>query len=217
MIKFRNSNKKNFKSVKQSAMMKLIIVGVFLLTICNLQLCLCDTNANVPTTIDSISKLNITEIEKSDNVTITASLDQTSSSSSSENQQSQKPMMSTGNDLWDNMIHECLRKPTFSCIQKNVYSYLDDALNLDDVNVTSKIKLTRNQVKYENFWQPKEEPIQSDPTHDQDKIEDNEILDFEGRSGMKNNNMIKYHHKIENILIVYIINFNQHSYYGSTR
>lgn len=184
MIKFRNSYRKNLQSVKQSAMMKLIILGVFVL-ISNLQFCLCDTNGNVPTTIDSISKLNITEIEKSNNVTITASLDQTSSS---ENEQSQKPMMSTGNDLWDSMIKECLKKPTFSCIQKNVYSYLDDALNLDDVNVTSKITLTRNQVKYENFWVPKEEETtQSDATRDQDKIEDNEILDFEGRSGNKIN------------------------------
>lgn len=182
MIKFRNSNKKNLKSVKQSAMMKLIILGVFML-ISNLQFCLCDTNGNVPTTIDSNdSKLNITEIEKSDNVTITASLDQTSSS---ENEQSQKPMMSTGNDLWDSMIKECLKKPTFSCIQKNVYSYLDDALNLDNVNVTSKIILTRNQIKYENFWKPREEEVTQSDANDQDKTEDNEILDFEGRSGMK--------------------------------
>lgn len=79
----------------------------------------------------------------------------------------QKPFYSTGNELWDSLIRDCLKKPTFSCIQKNVYHYLDTTLQLNDVNVTNRLQMTRNQLD----WQPT-------PSGD----EENEI-DFEGRSG----------------------------------
>lgn len=83
----------------------------------------------------------------------------------------QKPFYTTGNELWDNMIRDCLKKPTFSCIQKNVYNYLDTTLNLNDVNVTNRLRLTRNQFDYQI-------PINSDAD------EENEI-DFEGRGKLK--------------------------------
>lgn len=74
-------------------------------------------------------------------------------------------MMSTGNELWDGLISECLKKPTFSCIQKNVYTFLDATMKLKDVNITNRVQLTQNQVDYQL-------PVEND--------EENEIF-FEGR------------------------------------
>lgn len=111
----------------------------------SLQLCLCDNN---------IIEENTTEIN-SDNVTIS---------------KRGPPLLSTGNELWDGLIHDCLKKPTFSCIQKNVYTFLDATLRLKDVNVTNRVQLTQNKVDYQLPEQPNDE--------------ENEIF-FEGR-GKKN-------------------------------
>lgn len=56
--------------------------------------------------------------------------------------------LSTGNELWDGIITDCYEHPTFSCFQKNVYSYLSDALNVNDVNVTQRLKFYRNELDY---------------------------------------------------------------------
>jgi hypothetical protein len=90
----------------------------------------------------------------SDNVTVT---------------QKQQPLLSTGNELWDGLIRDCLKKPTFSCIQKNVFSYLETTMGLKDVNITNRVHLTRNNVDYE---------LPSLP--EQPRDEENEIF-FEGR------------------------------------
>ncbi|EDW84597.2 uncharacterized protein Dwil_GK13049 [Drosophila willistoni] len=55
---------------------------------------------------------------------------------------------SSGNDLWDGIIRDCYTKPDISCFQKNVYSYLNDALDQQDVNVTQRLKFFKNQVQY---------------------------------------------------------------------
>lgn len=120
-------------------------VAIVLLAL-SLQLCLCDTSAN-QTTVTTISDLNIAKNEVSDD----ADMESTSSASQ------QKPLYSTGNELWDNLIRDCLKKPTFSCIQKNVFTYLDNTLARNDVNVTSKVQLTRNQLHYEIPVAPKDE------------------------------------------------------------
>lgn len=119
------------------------IVAIVSLALC-LQLSLCDTSSNTTTTI---SELNVRRNEVSDYA------DATTASSAKK----QKPLYSTGNELWDNLIRDCLKKPSFSCIQKNVYTYLDGTLNLNDVNVTSKVQLTRNQLVYELPETPNDE------------------------------------------------------------
>ncbi|XP_055677118.1 uncharacterized protein LOC129786255 [Lutzomyia longipalpis] len=58
---------------------------------------------------------------------------------------------SVGNELWDGLLRDCLRKPTFSCFQKNVFTYLDGALALADVNVTQNFVFLRNGVDYEHI------------------------------------------------------------------
>ncbi|XP_050325197.1 uncharacterized protein LOC126756284 [Bactrocera neohumeralis] len=55
---------------------------------------------------------------------------------------------STGNELWDDIIRDCYQQPTVSCFQKNVFTYLNGALDAHDVNVTQRLKFYRNQVDY---------------------------------------------------------------------
>lgn len=55
-------------------------------------------------------------------------------------------LLATGNELWDGLINECLKRPTMSCFQKNVYTYLDDTLQAGDVNVAGGLKFLKNKV-----------------------------------------------------------------------
>ncbi|XP_063706260.1 uncharacterized protein LOC134835318 [Culicoides brevitarsis] len=57
----------------------------------------------------------------------------------------------TGNNLWDSLLRECLTKPSFSCIQKNVYTYLDDVLQEKDMNVTNRLRFIKNKVDYRKY------------------------------------------------------------------
>uniref|UniRef100_A0A336M2G0 CSON009288 protein n=1 Tax=Culicoides sonorensis TaxID=179676 RepID=A0A336M2G0_CULSO len=59
--------------------------------------------------------------------------------------------ISTGNSLWDSLIKECLEKPTFSCFQKNVYTYLDGVFKKTDLNVTNRLRFLKNKVDYQNY------------------------------------------------------------------
>lgn len=123
------------------------IVAVLSLVL-SVQLALCDTIDNstaIPPTISDLSTIKSIVSDSTDKPT-------TSSSAAK-----QKPAYTTGNELWDNLIRDCLKKPTFSCIQKNVYGYLDTTLNRDDVNITSRLQLTRNQIEYEIPETPNDE------------------------------------------------------------
>ncbi|KAG5672968.1 hypothetical protein PVAND_003054 [Polypedilum vanderplanki] len=123
----------------------------FLLLAFTSQLCVVVLCESIEST--TISESNLVKNEMSDNVTVT--------------QQQKLPLLSTGNELWDGLIRDCLKKPTFSCIQKNVFTYLETAMGLKDVNITNRVHLTRNNVEYELPEQPKDE--------------ENEIF-FEGRA-----------------------------------
>jgi hypothetical protein len=118
----------------------------------SVQLCMC---SNLTATISDASVIK-------NEVNDYADMAPTSSSASGK----QKPMYSTGNELWDGLIRDCLKKPSFSCIQKNVYTFLDASLKLNDVNLTSRVQLTRNDLDYQIPATPKDE--------------ENEIF-FEGR------------------------------------
>lgn len=135
---------------------------VVLSLVLSVQLVLCDNSFNSTTAPPTISDLNLIKNDVSDYA-------ETPTTSSSVKKQ--KPIFSTGNELWDSLIRDCLRKPTFSCIQKNVYTYLDTSLALNDVNVTNRLQLTRNELVYEIPEAPKDE--------------DNEIH-FEGRGKIEN-------------------------------
>ncbi|XP_044313104.1 uncharacterized protein LOC108043394 isoform X2 [Drosophila rhopaloa] len=55
----------------------------------------------------------------------------------------------SGNELWDGLVRDCYLKPDVSCFQKNVFSYLDGALDVQDVNLTQRLKFFKNRVDYE--------------------------------------------------------------------
>lgn len=71
-------------------------------------------------------------------------------------------------------ILDCLRKPSFSCFQKNVHNYLNSALELDDVNVTSSFKFLKNKVDLYKYTKEANDHF----------MKENEIPDEEARSGI---------------------------------
>ncbi|XP_062561244.1 uncharacterized protein LOC134225295 isoform X2 [Armigeres subalbatus] len=85
---------------------------------------------------------------------------------------SRKPLFSTGNRLWDALIAECIKKPTFACIQKNVYSFLGDSLEVGDFNVSNRVIFTKNRVDFTKYTREVNEG-------DDDEM-DNEIPDARG-------------------------------------
>lgn len=155
-MKQKNHISTNRNHTKTMNCLKLVAI---LSLVINLPLCLGDTTSENSTIIEFNSNLNLAKNEASDKAVETTT---------SSDKLQQKPMLSTGNELWDNVIRDCLKKPTFSCLQKNVYNYFDTTLKLNDVNVTNNVLLTRNDVEYK-------EPIETN------KDEENEILYFEGR------------------------------------
>lgn len=58
----------------------------------------------------------------------------------------------TGNNLWDDILNKCTKSPSVSCLQKNVYSYLDDSLKFDgDVNLASGVCFKKNNVDVNKY------------------------------------------------------------------
>jgi len=56
----------------------------------------------------------------------------------------------TGNELWHGLFRDCDKRVTFSCIQKNAYTYLDNVfIERDNITVFNGFVLTRNNVTYD--------------------------------------------------------------------
>lgn len=144
--KIVEKSRKMFKRTNQIRVTVTSVVAV--LALINVQLCFGDTSSNLTTVPPTISDLNIIKNVMSD---------YTETPTTSSSVKKEKPLYSTGNELWDNLIRDCLKKPSFSCIQKNVFTFLDTTLNLNDVNVTSRVQLTRNKLQYEIPESPKDE------------------------------------------------------------
>lgn len=69
-----------------------------------------------------------------------------SNQSSQSDQRGKRTFIRSGNELWDGIIDDCLYKPSFSCFQKNIYTYLDDTLRLTDVNFTDRIQFKKMEI-----------------------------------------------------------------------
>ncbi|KFB51863.1 hypothetical protein ZHAS_00020019 [Anopheles sinensis] len=82
-----------------------------------------------------------------------------------------KPMFSTGNRLWDALIADCMRKPTFACIQKNVYSFLGEQLEVENMNFTNRVQFLKNRVDFTKYTRE---------ANEEDSEDDNEIPDARG-------------------------------------
>lgn len=83
--------------------------------------------------------------EFSENIKSTTPMQMLVASSNSGNTSQQ---ITTGNILWDGITKDCLKKPSMSCFQKNVYSYLDDLLETSSLNFTNRLLFMKNQVDY---------------------------------------------------------------------
>lgn len=70
----------------------------------------------------------------------------TNNQSSQSNQRGKRTFKPSGNELWDGLIDDCLYKPSFSCFQKNIYTYLDNTLRLTDVNFTDRIRFKKMEI-----------------------------------------------------------------------
>ncbi|XP_072755408.1 uncharacterized protein Osi17 isoform X1 [Anoplolepis gracilipes] len=56
----------------------------------------------------------------------------------------------TGNELWHGLFRDCDKRVTFSCIQKNAYTYLDNAfIEKNNITVFDGLILTRNNITYD--------------------------------------------------------------------
>ncbi|XP_034949923.1 uncharacterized protein Osi17 [Chelonus insularis] len=55
------------------------------------------------------------------------------------------------NELWSGIVRDCSRKISFSCIQKNAYSYLDGTFDArDNITVFDGLVLRRNNLNYDS-------------------------------------------------------------------
>lgn len=73
----------------------------------------------------------------------------------------------TGNTLWDGFLNECSPNPSLSCIQKNVYTYLDESLRFDgDVNVTEGLRFKKNKVAHWKY---------TEKANEKSSVMDNEV------------------------------------------
>lgn len=87
-------------------------------------------------------------------------------------QQPKRTIIPSGNELWDGLVHDCLQKPSFSCFQKNIYTYLDKTLRLSDVNVTDRILFKKIDIDPNLLEQLR---------NNTDEADDNEISREESR------------------------------------
>ena len=57
----------------------------------------------------------------------------------------------SANELWHGIVQDCSRKVSFSCIQKNAYTYLDRTfIDRDNITVFDGLRLTRNNLDYDD-------------------------------------------------------------------
>lgn len=98
---------------------------------------------------------------------------QSSSSSASSQHHKARTFVRSGNELWDGLVNDCLHKPSFSCFQKNIYTYLDDTLRLGDVNVTDRILFKKIDIDPNLLGQ-----LQNTEDDDENEVSEGESREF---------------------------------------
>lgn len=77
----------------------------------------------------------------------------------------------TSNELWRGIIRDCSKKVTFSCIQKNAYTYLDRTLiDRDNITVFDGFRLTRNNLDYEACAQERTNEVKDDEDEEEEYL-----------------------------------------------
>ncbi|KYM78007.1 hypothetical protein ALC53_11474 [Atta colombica] len=89
----------------------------------------------------------------------------------------------TGNELWHGLFRDCKKKVTFSCIQKNAYTYLDNVfIERDNITIFDGLILTKNNITY-NTCLKRENQIEDRKFNDESPLE--EITNALRRKTMK--------------------------------
>lgn len=94
-----------------------------------------------------------------------------------------------GNELWTGILRDCSQKLSFSCVQKNAYSYLDDSLvEHDNITIFDGFILRKNKLNYDTCTKN---------CKDSDDLKDNiiESSKDEERSNQKNPDDYSYEEK----------------------
>ena len=87
------------------------------------------------------------------------------------------------NSLWNDLMYECRKRTSFSCIKSGVFKYLDKSLEINhDVEVTDSLLFIRNANKYNGYCENSEDGKNMCDKYNQEKMkiisnnnEDNEI------------------------------------------
>ncbi|XP_076629838.1 DUF1676 domain-containing protein Osi17 [Colletes latitarsis] len=78
----------------------------------------------------------------------------------------------TGNELWSGLFRDCDRSVTFSCIQKNAYSYLDNVFEeRDNVTVFDGLTLTKNNLDYGTCRRKDRDPLDENLVEDSSRVD----------------------------------------------
>lgn len=98
----------------------------------------------------------------------------------------------TSNVLWRGILKDCAKKATFSCIQKNVYTYLDNTFtDRDNITVFDGFVMTRNNLDYHKYSEEYNEQNSAKDKNDIDDVhvddEDSYTSSDEGRNIDDNN------------------------------
>lgn len=98
----------------------------------------------------------------------------------------------TGNELWHGLFRDCKKRVTFSCIQKNAYTYLDNAfIERDNIIVFDGLTLTKNNITYdtcsktENRNDVRENLVDVDTSECENKAEETEDRKFADESPLE--------------------------------
>ncbi|XP_017891511.1 uncharacterized protein LOC108631853 [Ceratina calcarata] len=94
----------------------------------------------------------------------------------------------TGNELWGGLFRDCDKSVTFSCIQKNAYTYLDSVfVEQGNVTVLDGVTMTKNDLDY-GTCRKKVDPVDENLVEgsskedcDQDEIDEEEVGKEGGR------------------------------------
>jgi len=114
------------------------VLWASIISLCFLAFCACDNAAQL--------NKNYSGHVKSTTPPMHAEVVTEMSNENASNQTTHRTFRHSGNELWDGIIHDCLQKPSFSCFQKNVYTYLDNSLRLDYVNFTDRIQFKKIDI-----------------------------------------------------------------------
>lgn len=79
---------------------------------------------------------------------------------------------STGNELWDGIIQDCYGRPSFTCFQKNVYTYLNDVLDARDFNISQTLQFYQNQNVYQQTAAKKQDNNNNNNDKNKSKLQE---------------------------------------------